>query len=172
MPSLYDPVRAHEYYLRTRKLKGRKKGQAKTVSPSNLGVGKTRVGSAARRRKAAERARVDKQVNDLRTRLAKLNAELKKRLAEQRETKREAEKPDTAAEKSKDAKRSKEWRAKNQQEIKNKRTREASKERSSSSDKKESSKKGGGDSVEHLKATISKVRDQLTAAVARQRALR
>lgn len=32
----YDPVKAHAYYLRTRKLKGRKKGVASTPSNSNV----------------------------------------------------------------------------------------------------------------------------------------
>lgn len=167
MPALYDPVKAHAYYERTKKLKGRKRGRVEPVTPTRLGVGSTTVKSAARRRKSAERIRVDKQVNDLRTRLAKLNAELKKRVADAKQAEKEAAKPATAAEKSKEAKRSKEWRAKNQQKLKAERKQEASKEKGSSS-----KKKGGGDSIEHLKATISRVRDQLTAAVARQRALR
>ena len=34
-PRKYDPVKAHEYYMRTRKLKGRKKKTAELGTPEN-----------------------------------------------------------------------------------------------------------------------------------------
>lgn len=164
---VYDPVKAHEYYLRTRKLKGRKRGSA--ASPSLGRLGKAPMPSTSGvPSKAAQRAKVAKQISDLRTRLTKLNAELKKRVAEAEKAKREAGKPKTAAEQRDAAKSAKKYRDKNQQKIANEQKKTASKDAGGSTTK----KAGGQTSIEDLKATISKVRDQLTAAVARQRALR
>lgn len=165
MAAIYDPVKAHEYYVRTRKLKGRKKAGEKAVSGLLSSVGATATGQK-KQGHAQQKARLDKQIGDLRTRLTKLNAELKKRMAE-------SSKPDTAAEKADAARSSKEWRAKNQQKVKSqneKKAKEAAKASPSSSGGSKT-KSGGSNSVEDLKGTIKKVRDQLSAAVARRRAL-
>lgn len=49
----YDPVKAHEYYLRTRKLKGRKKGSSKTAN-SKLVKGLAYVQEGGDRKVAAQ----------------------------------------------------------------------------------------------------------------------
>ena len=52
----YDPVKAHEYYLRTRKLKGRKKGSAKTASETRpMAKVDTPAAKARRRQELAAR---------------------------------------------------------------------------------------------------------------------
>jgi hypothetical protein len=182
---LYDPVKAHEYYERTKKLKGRKKGGAEAVKGI---LGRAGMSKATNLRKqdaiATKKARIDQQIRDLSSRLSKLNEELKKRMAEAKKSEvkekraaREAAKPDTAAEKREAAKSSKDWRAKNQQKVKNQAKERASKEKSSSggaggsSGKGSKPKAGSSSSVEDLKASIGKVRTALAAAQARRRAL-
>lgn len=167
----YDPVKAHAYYVRTRQLKGRKKGRGEKASTGGLGrlgISSLLAGpGGAKPSKQAQKEKLDKQISQLSQTLTKLNAELKKRMAKQREAAKEAAKPDTAAEKRKAAERSKDWRAKNQQKVKNQNAKRAAKE-----SKGDSKTKGeGDDSIETLKASISKVKDALTAAKARRRAL-
>ena len=156
----YDAAKAHEYYMRTRKLKGRKKGQSYTV---NLGGGKTIKLSA--KQLAEQKAYAAKRVTAIKQKLAELNTKLKEavREAEKKKanSKREAAKPDTAAEKSQAARESKKYRDKHQQEI-------ATKAKKASSEKKT---KTNADPVEELGRTIIKIQDTLKAAVARQRAL-
>src|SRR3954463_2788744 len=177
----YDPVKAHAYYEAHKHLKGRKSGRSDRSAKSR--VGKAAVATnLGRSSKAAQLAKATKQVNDLRQRLTKLNTELKKRVAEEakkgraskadkQQSAKEAAKPDTAAEKAKAARDAKQYRQKNQQQLKTKAaaaTSGGSKPKGAA----DSPKPAGKSSVEDLKATIGKVRDQLTAAVARQRALR
>lgn len=174
---IYDPVQAHQYYERTKKLKGRKKGKGDAAAKSVLSkVGSVPANRNKQREIAAKKQRLDGQISTLRDRLSKLNAELKKRMAaakkgeaKARTAAKEAAKPDTAAEKREAAEKSKDWRAKNQQAVKNQNAQRSAKAKASSGDSK--TKAGGSDSVEDLKTTIGKVRDQLTAAVARRRAL-
>jgi hypothetical protein len=88
----YDPVKAHEYYLRTRKLKGRNGGvQTGPVGDQRQGGGpKTSGQSPARSNKsggggsgpvkiaAARQAALEKRLDVLRTALSKLVAQAKK----------------------------------------------------------------------------------------------
>ena len=77
-PSVYDPAKAHEYYLRTRELKGRKPASAKATSaPKSRGrqpipVKKPKVSKAAVRAAARHRELVA-----LKARLEKLQALLR-----------------------------------------------------------------------------------------------
>ena len=174
---LYDPLKAHEYYLRTRKLKGRKKGGAEAAKSVLGRRGAVSVSRGKQVNVAVRKKKLDSQIQDLSERLSKLNAELKKRMAaakegeaKSRKAAKEAAKPDTAAEKTKSAKRSKEWRAKNQQKVKNAAKERAAKEKPASKAD-EKTKAGDSESVKALKVTISKVKDALTAAKARRRAL-
>lgn len=146
----YDPVKAHEYYLRTRKLKGRKRGQAQPP----------KVDPKAKANAAATVARLQKKIQ-------LLEAELRKRKEEAKKAAQEAKKKPTAEEKRKAAKQSKQYRQKHKQELKTKAKQAAAK--NGGGTKKASNNKGG--SIEDLQKTIDGLKVRLAAAVARQRAL-
>lgn len=154
----YDPVKAHEYYIRTRQLKGRKKGSPTFLvrKPS----GKTVTLTA--RELTEQRAYAAKRVNDIKLRLAELSSKLREALGEARDKKakseREAKKPPTAAEKSEAAREAKKYRTKNRQKLAN--------ERKAAARKSEKA-----DPVKELQTKIGEIKKRLSAAVAIQRAL-
>lgn len=166
----YDPVKAREYYLRNRKLKGRKKGVGrppKGIPPGASNSFTVKVDGKAYKlspkQLAEQKAYAAKRVMGIKKKLTLLNAELKKKMAEARGKDREAKKPDSAAEKSEKAKDSEKYRDKNKQTLKNK-----AKQAGSS---KKSDKKSDTDSVEGLKKTIEGAQKNLKAALNRQRVL-
>ncbi|HYQ97974.1 MAG TPA: hypothetical protein VEO92_06370, partial [Candidatus Nitrosocosmicus sp.] len=152
----YDPVKAREYYLRTRKLKGRKKssqdeptgilGRALARIPKDLPKGpkgpdprkgktKQQIHKDAR---ARQRKELSDQIQGMERRLNKLEALFKEReheeASEDRKGKakkeraaKEADKPKTAAEKAEAARESKKDRAKNQQKLKSDRKKDSDK---------------------------------------------
>lgn len=75
----YDPVKAREYYLRTRKLKGRKKGQADESSPRAYNSLESLAPQKAKHPKTIQqkKASVEQQLKQLEARLDKLNEVLK-----------------------------------------------------------------------------------------------
>lgn len=155
----YDPQKAREYYLRTRKLKGRKKGRGDTYTIKTR-TGGTRTVNA--KELAEQKANTAQRIAAIKVRLNDLTRELNDRMAKARKAEREQKKKPTKAEKSKAAREAKKYRDKNKQKLKNK------------------SKSGGGsskssgsktESVDDLKRKVNKVRDILKSAVARQRAL-
>ena len=159
----YDPVKAHEYYIRTRQLKGRKKG-----SPTYTVQYKGKAIKLSAKQLAAQRAYAAERVNSIKKRLNELASKLREQRSEARQkdakAKREAKKGPTVAEKSEAARESKKYREKHKQEL-------ATKSRQSgSSGSKGSTKKTKSESAS-LEDRISIVRDLLTAAVERQRAL-
>jgi hypothetical protein len=169
----YDPVKAHEYYIRTRQLKGRKKGQ--TVAPKSttakpkssmftVGEGKTAV-RLTEKQLAEQMAAIETRINSIKKSLAKLGAKLKEAMAEaeakKAKSRKDANKKPTAAEKSKAARESKQYREKHQQEIATKS--KGKKESSSSSSTK--------DPVAELEDKIFQVKGRLDAAVAKAKAL-
>ena len=180
----YDPVKAHEYYERTKKLKGRKRGQADTPSG---GLSRTRAtGRDPRTGKAMDqihkeaRAKQRKELSDriqslskkldlLEAKISRLSheeaSEDRKGAAKKERAAKEREKPDTAAEKAEKAREGKKDRAKNQQTQKSK-----AKEASDKSGGGGSSKKKSGSNanrVSELKALATKVKGQI--AVAKQK---
>lgn len=165
----YDPVKAHEYYVRTRKLKGRM-GSAPRASTGSARTGPG-TGSTKARQPAKDNKKLAKQRSDaavrvavLKKKLSQLNHALKERMAEAEKADREAKKPKSASEKADAARESKKYRDKNKQQLKTK--------AKQANDKKPDAKKsGGGDSVTELKTTIQRVQRSLAAAVAKQRAL-
>ena len=167
MARKYDPVKAHEYYMRTRKLKGRKAAASVADTLRTSGEKPPTSNSAQLQR---QRQVAAAQVANLRKKLAELNRALKERMAEARKSAKEAAKPDTAAEKAEKARDAKKYRDKNEQKLKTKAAAKRSQSGGGSS-KSDSKSSGGKDSVEELKATISKVEDSLKKAVARKRAL-
>lgn len=166
----YDPVKAREYYLQTRKLKGRKKGLVvapKGKVPKTGGSyqvnfnGKTRKLSS--KQLSEQKAYAAKRVLRIKKKLTRLNSELKKKMIEARKKEREAKKPDSKAEKSEKANESEKYRDKNKQTLKNKSKQAAS--------EKKSAEKPDTDSVEGLKKAVVGAQNSLKDALNRQRAL-
>lgn len=153
----YDPAKAHQYYLRTRKLKGRKKGSTYTVRGRG---GNTQTLSG--KELAEQKANSAQRVAHIKQRLHQLTSELNKRMAEARERERKEKKGPTTAEKSKAAREAKKYRDKNKQKLKNKGKSGGGSKKASSSRK---------DSVDDLKQKVDRVRDILKNAVERQRRL-
>lgn len=158
----YDPAKAHEYYLRTRKLKGRKKGAPTFTVRSAKGGTVTLTGKEL----VEQKAYAAKRVNAIKQKLADLNSKLNAamRVAKEKKTKstRESSKPPSAADKSQAARESKKYRDKHQQEIatKSKKTAAVAKK-----------KPANVDPVVELETKIYKLKETLKAVVAKQRAL-
>ena len=155
----YDANYARQYYLRTRKLKGRKKGTSPDAGlPRN-----SRVRSSLQSKKnpavrARQRQALAARIKTLESKLNKLEAKIRQRAQEDRESAKEAAKPASAAEKRKKAKESEKYRDKNKQKL-------ANKAKQASGDKK---KPGTSKtSTEDLKKLATKVKGQI--AVAKQR---
>jgi len=166
--SNYDPVKAHEYYERTKKLKGRRRGSS--VDPR---IGKT-MGQISKDARAKQRKELAARIQSLSRKLQKLEAKIRemetKEASEDRKGKakaeraaKEADKPKSAAEKAEAARESEKYRDKNQQKLKSE-AKDAKSGGGSSTDKQAGSKKA---SVSDLKALATKVKGQI--AVAKQK---
>jgi hypothetical protein len=169
---IYDPAKAHAYYLRTRKLKGRKKGSAQ---PPKAGLGLTGPDPAVRARKKRE---LTERINNMEQKLQKLELLIRKKETEAKQAAskstakkeraaKEAAKPDTAAEKAKKARESKQYRAKNRQKLKGDAKSGGGSKKSGSTDKTPTAEK----SVSDLKTLATKVRGQIATAKTRLRSL-
>jgi len=156
----YDPTKAREYYLRTRKLKGQQRG-----SSEDPRTGKTRAGIASNAQ-VTQRKELGARIQSLSKKLQELEAKIReKEQAEANENRKgkakkeraakERDKPKSAAEKAK---------AVRENEMKHK-----AKEASSKSGGGSSSKKSGlkTSSVSELKTLATKVKGQI--AVAKQK---
>jgi hypothetical protein len=161
----YDPIYAREYYLRTRKLKGRKKGAADT---SGTGRPQAKVQSNA---KAKQRRVLAAQIQNLEIKLNKLEDLIKKKMREEASVNRkakakkeraqkEANKPKTAAEKAKAARENKKYRDKHKQELKSKSDSTAG----GGSSKSKSKTSGSEATVSDLKALATRVRGKIEVA--------
>jgi hypothetical protein len=157
--SPYDPVKAHEYYVRTRQLKGRRGGQKAQPSTYKVDLASGRTVDLSQQQLIEQRAYAAKRVNDIKKSLAELNTKLKTAMVEARKKKTQSAKPKTAADKSKAARQSKQYREKHKTELATKRHTQAKKE----------SKKS--DPVVALQHKITKIKDNLQTALAKQRAL-
>lgn len=177
---LYDPVKAHEYYERHKKLKGRRQAQAdasaeravaraRRTSDPRHGKTKAQIHKDAR---AKQRMELTVQIQGMERRLNKLEALIKKRehseASEDRKGKakkeraaKESAKPKTAAEKAKAAREAKQNRDKHQQ-------REKSRDKKDSGKSGGSSKKSDGKSKKHtvaeLKVKVAEVKGKIQAA--------
>jgi len=181
--SEYDPVKAREYYLRTRELKGRKKGVEelpvgrRTPSSPKSSVGKNRrtQGSGSvnvtyngmtyalsPKQLAEQKAYAGMRVGKIKEKIHKLESALREKMAEARKREQDAKKPKSAAEKREQAKSAEKYRDRNQQKIKN----QAKKGSGSNS-----STKTNLDTVEGLRTAITSAKRNLSKAVERQRAL-
>lgn len=163
---LYDPLQAHEYYLRTRKLHPRQKGaQPEGFAKANA----KRHDSAKTKQKAELAARItslSKKLSELEDLIRTKEAALKRGEAKTKAKKERAakakDKPKTAADKAKAARENKKYRQKHHQQLKTK-AKQASKSGGGSS----SSKKPREMPIADLKALATKVRGQI--AVAKQK---
>lgn len=180
----YDPVKAHEYYMQTRQLKGRKKGLAQPVnttgsstprSSSGMVTVKLASGKVVKltsQQMAEQQAYAAKRVGEIKNNLNKLSAELKKKLAEA-EKKKKSNQPLTAAEKLKVAQDAKQYRAAHRQKIASaKKIASINKHAKGNAPGKTPGKsKSTVNSVDVLKKKIVIVKGRLNAAVATQRLL-
>lgn len=171
----YDPVKAREYYLRTRKLKGRKKGSSTAPSGRDprTGLSKEQIQKNARakqRKELSERiARLDGKLKQLEAKIREMEhkeaSEDRKGKAKKERAAKERDKPKSAAEKAKDARESEKYRDKHKQELKAK-AKKASNQSGGGSDKKKASSKKST-TLGDLKTLATKVKGQI--AVAKQK---
>lgn len=166
----YDPVKAHQYYLLRRKLHPRDAAKIDKLSSARSGVHtftvKTHDGKTVKLTAAQlteQRVYANARVAHIKAKLTSLKAELHKRMAEAKRREANAKKPPTAAEKSKAARDAKQYRQKHQQQLATK-AKQASTNKPAAPGKKT-------ETVASLKEEITKTRDSLKAAVAKQREL-
>lgn len=175
----YDPVKAHEYYIRTRQLKDRRPGNAKSLTRKDPLIGDTSIPTYSikldtgetivltGKQLAEQKAFATKRVKEIKSRLTELNSTLRKAMSEARKKKdaseRKAKKPDTVEEKSSAARDAKQYRDKHKTSLATK-----SKSANKTADKKESA---NTDPVAELETKITQIKDTLRTAVATQRAL-
>jgi hypothetical protein len=159
----YDKTKAHEYYMRTRKLKGRKKGSQVLVPGPAKGRPMAGTKKPNPQELAKQRALATQRVNEIRGKLAELNTRLKKAMADAKEADQKKKAGPTAADKSKAARESKQYRDKHKTELKAKGKKAAEKDTASDKPK--------ADTVESLQKTIAEVKGRLTAALEKQRQL-
>ena len=177
----YDPVKAHEYYVRNRHLKGRRAGQSQpVVSPrakSPTYTVRTVSGQTVTlsgRELAEKKAYAAKRIGKIKRRLAELNTILRKSMADAKAKKNTAQKkastPKTAAEKSKAAREAKKYQDTHKQKIATKRHTVAAKQPKTKvvATTTKSNKK---DHVAELETKINEVKNKLVVAVANQRSL-
>lgn len=176
---VYDPIKAHEYYLRTRKLTGRKKPEASESHPSmgtlrgrmdpRTGKTKEQIHQGA---KARQKKELTERINALSKKVDRLEARIKemehkaasedrKGKAQKERSAKERDKPKTAAEKAEAARESEKYRDKHRQELKSK---AKGKSGGGSSTGKGQAKKR---SVSELKNLVAKAKGQI--AVAKQK---
>jgi hypothetical protein len=163
MPVRYDPAKAHEYYIRTRQLKGRRSGVGKPASTYTVKLDDGSTTILSGQQLAEQRAYAAKRIATIKKNLLELGSELRKAMQTAKEKKVKAEqkakKPPTAAEKSAAARESKQYREKHKTELSTKSKTEAKK------------KSAHVDPVAELETKITKIKGNLIAAVAKQRAL-
>lgn len=165
----YDPVKAHEYYIRTRKLKGHRPGRVTPVrahvrkSPTYTVTTKNKQFKLTEQQLVEQRAYAAKRVAEIKIRLKDLSTKLHQLMAEAKKKKAAANQKPTAATKQKSAQKSKQYRQKHKQVLANK-----AKAVKAKTPKKSATHK---DPVVELENKIIKVKNHLTQAIETQRAL-
>lgn len=176
-PVPYDPVKAHEYYMRTRELKGRRKSSSPPAAvrkaARNLTVSRSSAYTVKVNNKTVrltqqqleeQKAYAALRVRKIKSRLDELTTKLNGMMKKARKEKESINKKPTAADKSKSAREAKKYRKEHRQELANK-AKAASKK---SPEKKSATPR---DPVAELERKISEVKGRLKAAVDRQRIL-
>lgn len=156
---VYDPAKAHDYYERTKELKGREKGAPKPSStgsprPSHSAISGNKKARAAQDRVGRMRANVSK----LKSALSEAESALSSKRQEARKTKKESSDDKSTA---KEKRASQEYRDKNKASLDNL--------KKGSSGKKGGSSKSSGNnvsdmSVQDLTARVTKIRGALRVA--------
>lgn len=167
---VYDPAKAHEYYMRVRKLKGRHKGSGQP--PPRRVAGQHNTPKAKQKQELqAHITSLQKKFNELNKLIQIKEAALTRSQASaksnaNKNAKAKAKnKPKTAAEKAKAARDAKKFRSKHRQSLKAKAKQASNKSGGGSSKKTAANPKKA--SIADLKALATKVRGQL--AVAKQK---
>lgn len=176
----YDPSKAHDYYEKHKKLKGRQSAAAQisliptkpVVASKDPRAGKTKA-EISKQARATQRKKLSASIQGLEQRLHKLEAMITKRLheeasedrkgkAKKERSAKESAKPATAAEKAKQARENKKYQDKNQQKIKS----QAKKNSDSSSGDSSSSKTASTSkhSASELQSLATKVKGQISVA--------
>jgi hypothetical protein len=174
--TLYDPQKAHEYYLRTRKLKGRKKGAAPppVTSQTKQGHPPHRKPKGQLSPREQQKVALKQSIQGLEIKLHNLEALIKKKEATlandqqlakskaNQNAKSKGSKPQTAAEKAKAAKQ---YRDAHKQQLKNKAKQGQHKQHKGQAHKKgQTDPKKNKQSIANLKALATKVKGQLALA--------
>lgn len=169
----YDPVKAHEYYLKTRHLKGRRKAGPKIPGTGPLTSKKVQTFTVTNQKGqkvvltqqqlTEQKAYAAHRVQRIVDKLHRLESELHKRISEAKQKQDKANQPETAAEKHAKAQDAKKFRDKHKTELANKEKQAAATKPKSTQQKQ--------DSVEGLKRTIETVKAKLLKAVEHQRVL-
>lgn len=168
---LYDPSKAHDYYLRTRKLKGRRAGLGKqAVGFERANAQRSEAAKPKQRKELAQRIQnLEKKLKQLEALIRKKEheeaSENRKSKAKKERAAKEATKPKTAAEKAEAARDAKKFRDKNQQKLDTKAKNANNKSGGGSSPDNKSESKTA--SVSELKALATKVKGRI--AVAKQK---
>lgn len=193
---IYDPIKAHEYYMRTRHLKGRRKGQ--TPPPANPKQGakpqalKPKLPQAQRTKgilspREQQKIELKRHINVLENKLNQLEVLIQRKeavlkrdqlLAKQRANQNQTGKakgPKTAAQKAKAARQTKLYQQAHKQQLKSKAQAKkaagggtgGSKTKSAGNQPKPDSKK----SIAELKALATKVRGLIAVAKTKLAAL-
>jgi ABC-type multidrug transport system ATPase subunit len=167
--TVYDPAKAHQYYLANRQLKGRRKGTSnynahlKRSPKFTVTLDGGRQVKLTSQQLAEERAYVAKRVGTIKDNLAKLSTKLNQLLQAARAKKAQTNKGPTAATKSQAARQSKKYRQQHQQQLATK--------RKTTSKKTQTQSTSSVDPVKELEHKIAGVKNHLHEVVARQRAL-
>ncbi len=160
----YDPVRAREYYLKTRKLKGRRKGTEKLPVGRVLSDAENKVERkrALARRIAAKKARNKKLKEEAEARVLQLQARLDKlkdilaELTKQAKARSGIETKSTSKEKAENKKANEDRKPATAAEKK-----EAAKRAKEAADKKKDGDPSLSDQAKELDAKIAKVRESI-----------
>lgn len=154
----YDPAKAHDYYMRTRDLKGRHKGSG--PSPSQHHSSTPQLSSA------------QAKVSQIEAKLSRLRELLRQKVADSKKS--NGPEKATTADKLKDRQHSKEYYEKHKNEIKNDRAQASRKSGGGSSSKSSSSgaKTASSMSESELRDAIRTAVGQLKKAISEAKQLR
>ena len=166
---VYDPVKARDYYLRTRKLKGRNAGRSDQAIKRKLGIdpsSEVEDTRSLKKRRAdvkppsakARAERVHAEVEALKGRLVKLQAALKQLVANAESKGSSEKKSDTTTKESSDKSEPKEKLSATEKKKAAERSKDWRKENPTKPEPKEKS-------VEELRAQIAEIKKKLQAAV-------
>lgn len=179
----YDPVKAHEYYMRTRKLKGRPQGSSEIIDPrsragsSTSGKGPKKSGSELVQPKGPSREELEAQKDALQKRLLRLKEELRKlvRAAKTRSgiVEKEPEKKSSESKKNKESDEKKESEPEKEEKLTSSEKKEKAKKARETYEKEKKKSPTPSSEIAALERQIQDVRKRIKAALedARKKAI-